>query len=79
MVFVPKRRRQVLYGELRRQVGPIFHELARQRECQILEGHLRPDHAHTVMAKPGQSPITIPPKYAVPSVMPQAAATPSAF
>ena len=61
VVFVPKRRRQVLYGELRQQLGPIFHELARQRECQILEGHLRSDHVHMV--------ITIPPKYAVASVI----------
>ena len=61
VVFVPKRRRQVLYGELRQQLGPIFHELARQRECQILEGHLRPDPVHMV--------ITIPPKYAVASVI----------
>jgi putative transposase len=61
VVFVPKRRRQVLYGELRRQLGPIFHELARQRECQILEGHLRADHVHRV--------ITIPPQYALASVI----------
>ena len=61
VVFVPKRRRQVLYGELRQPLGPLFHELARQRACQILEGHLRPDHVHMV--------ITIPPKDAVASVI----------
>ena len=61
VVFVPKRRRQVLYGDLRRALGPIFHELARQKECQIIEGHLLPDHVHMVLA--------IPPKYAVSSVI----------
>ena len=61
VVFVPKRRRQVLYGELRQQLGPIFPALARQRECQILEGHLLVDHVHMVIA--------IPPKYAVASVI----------
>lgn len=61
VVFVPKRRRKVLYGELRQQLGAIFHELARQKECQILEGHLRPDHVHMVIA--------IPPKHAVASVI----------
>ncbi len=40
VIFVPKRRRKVLYGELRQQLKAIFHELARQKECQILEGHL---------------------------------------
>ena len=61
IIFVPKRRRKVLYGELRRQLGPILRELARQKECEILEGHLQPDHVHIVM--------TIPPKYAVSSVI----------
>ena len=61
VVFVPKRRRQVLYGGLRRELGPIFHELARQKECQIIEGHLLVDHVHMVLA--------IPPKYAVSSVI----------
>lgn len=61
VIFVPKRRRKVLYGELRQQLKAIFHELARQKECQILEGHLMPDHVHMV--------ITIPPKYAVSAVI----------
>lgn len=61
VVFVPKYRRKVLYGEIRKQLGPIFHELARQKECQILEGHLMPDHVHMCIA--------IPPKHAVSSVI----------
>jgi putative transposase len=58
---LPQRRRKVLCGELRRQSGPILRELARQKECEILEGHLQPDHVHIAM--------TIPPKYAVASVI----------
>ena len=61
VVFVPKGRRKVLYGEIKRQLGPIFHDLARQKECQIVEGHLMPDHVHICIA--------IPPKHAVSSVM----------
>ena len=61
VIFVSKRRRKVLYGELRQRLGPIFHELARQKECQIIEGHLQGDHVHMVIA--------IPPKYAVASVV----------
>jgi putative transposase len=41
VVLVPKRRRQKLFGEIRRQLGPIFHELARQKDCRIIEGHVR--------------------------------------
>ncbi len=61
VVFVPKYRRKVLYRELRQQLGAIFHELARQKECRIVEGHLVADHVHMCIA--------IPPKHAVASVI----------
>jgi putative transposase len=50
-----------MFGEIRKFLGPIFHELARQKECRIVEGHLMPDHVHMC--------IEIPPKYAVSSVI----------
>jgi putative transposase len=31
VVFVPKRRRHKLFGEIRRKLGPIFHELEQVR------------------------------------------------
>src|SRR5207249_6269367 len=46
VVFVPKRRRKAIFGPIRSQLGAIFHALAKQKECQILEGHLMPDHVH---------------------------------
>lgn len=61
IVFIPKMRRRALYIPIREQLGKIFHELARQKECMIVEGHLRPDHVHMC--------IQIPPKYAVSSVI----------
>jgi REP-associated tyrosine transposase len=61
VVFVPKRRRKALFGQVRRQLRDIFHALARQKECQILEGRLMRDHVHMCIA--------IPPKYAVASVI----------
>src|SRR5207247_1364613 len=48
VVFVPKRRRKAIFGQTRRQLGQIFHALARQKECQIVEGHLLSDHVHPV-------------------------------
>ena len=61
IVFIPKYRRKVLYGELRKHMGDIFRRLARQKECEIEEGHLMADHVHIL--------ISIPPKYAVSQVM----------
>ena len=61
IVFIPKCRRKVLYGKIRRDIGKFFHELAKHRESQILEGHLCPDHVHMM--------IRIPPKYAVSQVV----------
>lgn len=52
VVFVPKRRRRQLYGEIRRQLGALFHALARQKECQIIEGQVMPEHVHMCIAIP---------------------------
>ncbi len=57
VVFVPKRRRKVLFGKTRRQWGEIFHALARQKECQILEGQLMPDPVHMCIAIPPKHPV----------------------
>ncbi len=61
VVFIPKYRRRVLYGELRSHLGEVFRRLAQQRESRIEEGHLMPDHVHVL--------ISIPPKYAVSQVI----------
>ncbi|MEE2832986.1 MAG: transposase, partial [Candidatus Latescibacterota bacterium] len=31
LVWIPKCRRKVLYGQLRRELGEVFHELTRQK------------------------------------------------
>ena len=61
VVFVPKYRRKVLYGKIREDLGDVFRRLARQRECEILEGHLMLDHVHMM--------ISIPPKHSVAQVV----------
>jgi putative transposase len=61
LVFVPKKRRKIFYGEIRKEIGKIFRELAHQKGCNIIEGHLMPDHVHMC--------IEIPPKYAVASIV----------
>ena len=57
VVFVPKRRRKAIFGQARRQLGAIFHALARQKECQIIEGHLMPDHVHMCIAIRPKHPV----------------------
>ena len=61
VVFIPKYRRKVLYEELRRHLGEVFHALAAQKESRIEEGHLQADHVHML--------LSIPPKYAVAHVV----------
>jgi putative transposase len=61
VVFIPKYRKKVLFGKLRRHLGEVFHRLAQQKECRIEEGHVMSDHVHMMIA--------IPPKYAVSQVI----------
>jgi putative transposase len=61
LVFIPKCRKRILYGKIRKYLGPVFRELARQRECEIMEGHMVQDHVHML--------IRIPPKYSVAEVV----------
>ncbi len=61
LVFIPKGRRKKLYGKIRSYLGPLFHELAGQRQSRILEGHMVQDHVHML--------IEIPPKYAVSEIV----------
>jgi putative transposase len=61
VVFIPKRRRKRVYGAIRKHRGGIFHELARQKEWKIVEGHLCPDHILMY--------VGIPPKFAVSGVI----------
>ena len=57
VIIIPKYRRKVFYGQLRRQIGAILRELCRQRGVEVLEGHSMPDHIHMC--------LSIPPKYSV--------------
>jgi len=36
VVWIPKCRKKTLYGPLRKELGAVFHELARQKECQVI-------------------------------------------
>ncbi|MCP4901557.1 MAG: IS200/IS605 family transposase [bacterium] len=61
IVFIPKCRKKMIYGQLKGELGKVFRELACQRESEIEEGHLASDHVHML--------ISIPPKYSVAQVV----------
>jgi putative transposase len=61
IVWIPKYGKKKLFGDLRRELGSVLRELARQRESEIEEGHLLSDHVHIL--------ISIPPKYSVSQVV----------
>ena len=61
VVFIPKYRRKAIYGQIRAELRDVFRRLARQKESEIEEGHLAPDHVHMM--------ISIPPKYSVSQVV----------
>ena len=61
VVWIPKYRKKRLFYVLRQEIGPVLRELARQKESEIIEGHLMEDHVHML--------ISIPPKYSVSSVI----------
>ena len=60
-MFIPKYRKKVIYGELRRDLGEVLRRLAQQRESEVEEGHLMADHVHIM--------LSIPPKYSVAQVI----------
>ena len=61
VVWIPKYRKKKLFGEIRKELGPVLRELAQHKECEILEGKMMIDHIHMLIA--------IPPKYAVSQVI----------
>lgn len=61
IVFAPKYRRQVFYGEKRREVGNILRRLCEWKGVMIIEAEVCPDHIHML--------LEIPPKMSVSGVV----------
>jgi REP-associated tyrosine transposase len=59
VVIIPKYRRKVFYGRLRRQIGTILRDLCRQRGVEMLEGHAMPDHIHLCLSIPPKSRVAL--------------------
>ena len=61
IVFAPKYRRKVFYGEKRKEVGKILRQLCEWKGVKIVEAEVCPDHVHML--------LEIPPKISVSSFM----------
>ena len=61
IVFAPKYRRQVIYKELRADIGKILRQLCENRHVNIIEAECCPDHIHML--------VEIPPHMAVSEFM----------
>jgi len=61
IIFIPKMRKKKLYGDIRARLREVFHALATQKDCKIIQGYLMSDHVHML--------IEIPPKHKVSEVV----------
>ena len=61
IVFAPKYRRKVFYGEKRLEIGAILRELCNWKGVKIINAEVCPDHVHML--------VEIPPKMSVSSFM----------
>ena len=61
LVFAPKDRRRIIYGELRQEIGQILRDLCNRKGVEIIEAEACPDHIHML--------VRIPPKYSVSEIM----------
>lgn len=57
IVFAPKYRRQVIYGQIKADIGRILRQLCERKGVEIIEASACPDHIHML--------VSIPPKLSV--------------
>ena len=52
IVFVPKYRRQVIYGQIKKDIGEIIRKLCEQKGVEIIEAEACKDHIHLLVSIP---------------------------
>lgn len=50
IVFAPKYRRKVFFGQKRLEIGAILRSLCEWKEVEILEAEVCPDHVHMLLS-----------------------------
>jgi len=61
IVWVPKKRRKIVYGKLRQELKTILKRLCQYKSVEVVEGTMSRDHIHMCLA--------IPPKYSVSTIV----------
>ena len=61
VVFAPKYRRMVIYGQIKKDIGQILRKLCEQKDIEIIEAEACPEHIHML--------ISFSPKYSISYVM----------
>ena len=52
IVFAPKYRRKVIYGELKADIGKIVRKLCNEKKVEIIEAEACSDHIHMLVSIP---------------------------
>ena len=65
IVFAPKYRRQVIYGEIKADIGKILRQLCERKGVEIIEATACPNHIHNHI----HMLVSIPPKLSVSQFM----------
>ena len=52
IVFAPKYRRQVIYGQIKTDIGKILRQLCENKKVEIIEAEACPDHIHLLVSIP---------------------------
>jgi len=61
IVFIPKYRRKILYGNIKKDVGEILRKLCEMKKVELVEGRICKDHIHMY--------VSIPPKLSISEFM----------
>ena len=52
IVFAPKYRRQIVYGQIKKDIGEILRKLCREKNVEIIEAEACPNHIHMLISVP---------------------------
>ena len=58
IVFAPKYRRKIIYGELKVELGKILRQLCEWKEKKIIEAELCVDHVHMLVEIPPKTSVS---------------------
>ncbi|MTT32853.1 IS200/IS605 family transposase [Terrilactibacillus sp. BCM23-1] len=52
IIFIPKYKRKLIYGKLKKDIGSILRKLFEMKDVEIMEVNAMPDHIHMLVRIP---------------------------